>query len=259
MKKVWLVLCMVTTMIVLTACGANKPESSSKFDEAKLKEDAAAYFQWFDKEGFKDFLPEHEGEEVEIPEELIQSFGEEFATKLITECPNYKKLKDSLGDFVKESSIKIEYVDGNASVIYTAEYENNKLVQTTLFDSKRRLLSLDYEQYRTFTQIIQKALMNTLMGMGVVFAVLIFISFIIYLLKFVPVIIDKLSGKNKVTTVVKTPVIPVMEEDEEEADDGELVAVITAAIMAGMSEEEKANGLVVRSIRKINKSKWKNA
>ena len=46
------------------------------------------------------------------------------------------------------------------------------------------------------------------------------------------------------------------EEDEEEVDDLELVAVITAAIAA--SENTPADGLVVRSIRKVNKTNnWK--
>ena len=54
---------------------------------------------------------------------------------------------------------------------------------------------------------------------------------------------------------VPVAVAPV--EEEELADDGELVAVIAAAIAA--SENTSTDSFVVRSIRKANKRKWQNA
>lgn len=42
----------------------------------------------------------------------------------------------------------------------------------------------------------------------------------------------------------------------EEIDDKELVAVITAAIMASLGEEAPKDGLVVKSIHKVNKQSW---
>lgn len=41
-------------------------------------------------------------------------------------------------------------------------------------------------------------------------------------------------------------------------DDKELVAIITAALMAYMGEEEVTDGLVIRSIRKVNRRKQTN-
>lgn len=102
-----------------------------------------------------------------------------------------------------------------------------------------------------------KALMNTLIGMGTVFLVLIFISFIISLFKY----INKTDTKKAVVAEVPTliPPAPVIEEteelEEELVDDTELVAVITAAIAAyaGTSSE----GFQVRSIKRAAKSAWK--
>lgn len=111
---------------------------------------------------------------------------------------------------------------------------------------------------------IGNALLNTVMGMGVVFTVLIFISFIISLMKYIPGIIEKFQGKDQevvapITTTKQEPEPVVEEEEEELVDDTELVAVITAAIMASMGDEVPADGLVVRSIRRVNRSKWVNA
>lgn len=99
-----------------------------------------------------------------------------------------------------------------------------------------------------------KALMNTLIGMGTVFLVLIFISFIISLFKY----INQADTKKPIEAapIPPAPVIETVEEPEEElADDTELVAVITAAIAAyaGTSSE----GFQVRSIKRAAKSAWK--
>ena len=99
-----------------------------------------------------------------------------------------------------------------------------------------------------------KALMNTLIGMGTVFLVLIFISFIISLFKY----INQADTKKPVEAapIVPAPVIEEAEEVEEElVDDTELVAVITAAIAAyaGTSSE----GFQVRSIKRAARSAWK--
>lgn len=98
-----------------------------------------------------------------------------------------------------------------------------------------------------------RALMNTLMGMGTVFIVLIFISFIISLFKY----INKAGAKKpaEAATAPAAPVVEAVEEAEELVDDTELVAVITAAIAAyaGTSSE----GFQVRSIKRAAKSTWK--
>lgn len=108
---------------------------------------------------------------------------------------------------------------------------------------------------------IPEALLNTLLGMGTVFAVLILISFIIGLLKYVPQLLagggsqKKEEVKNAPSAVPKDkPVPPAAKTVASASDDGQLVAVIAAAIAAQMTEETgvpvAADGLVIRSIKK---------
>lgn len=80
----------------------------------------------------------------------------------------------------------------------------------------------------TIGEILSKAATNTLLGMSIVFAVLILISGIIYLFKYIP------TGEGA-AAAAKTPAAaePSFEEKGENlADDLQLAAVITAAIMA---------------------------
>ncbi len=108
-------------------------------------------------------------------------------------------------------------------------------------------------------ELMGQAGMNTLIGMGTVFVVLIFISFIISLFKFLPKLFGK-KDKNKeedngLSLPVPAPIpslIPAASGDI--SGDDALVAVITAAIHA----YEAANGntdskdkLVVRSIKRV--------
>lgn len=109
---------------------------------------------------------------------------------------------------------------------------------------------------------ISDAGINTVICLAVVFAVLIFISFLISLFKYIPKLEAALSKKDKKTELAENAVvntvsqIEVKEEEEELSDDLELVAVITAAIAA--SAGTSTDGFVVRSIRRSNNSRWAN-
>ena len=104
----------------------------------------------------------------------------------------------------------------------------------------------------TLAENMKQAGANTLMGMGTVFAVLIFMSLIISCFKLIPVISEKLSKKE--TKKVKTnDSIPqetkqVTEEVTDTVSDTELIAVIAAAIAA--SEQKSTDSFVVRSIKR---------
>lgn len=110
------------------------------------------------------------------------------------------------------------------------------------------------EDYTTITQ----ALVNTVIAMGTVFLVLILISFIISLLKFIPILMDKLTKKEEPVQPVPQaqPVSapkPVVQTPAAPADDTQLIAVITAAVAAAMEQDGvavPADGLVIRSIKK---------
>ncbi len=107
-----------------------------------------------------------------------------------------------------------------------------------------------------------EATVNTLVGITVVFAALLFISYVISLFKYVNAWEQKRANKNTSVAVVEPEPEPIIEEPEEEMDDLELIAVITAAIHAYEQAQGNENivegDLVVRSIRKRN-SKWQNA
>ncbi len=110
------------------------------------------------------------------------------------------------------------------------------------------------------SDVLTKAGMNTVMGIAIVFAMLIIISFIISLFtlfKYLEKPGDGKSAAPKMTSVVSSTA-----SGADLSDDLELVAVISAAIYAyeaAQGNEVPAGSLVVRSIRKSNKNKWQKA
>ncbi len=105
---------------------------------------------------------------------------------------------------------------------------------------------------------MEKAALNTLIGMGTVFIVLIIIIGVISLFKFIPMIQDRLAKKNagnvQESGVSAATQMSNVQEDTVGSDDLELVAVIAAAIAASEGAAS-ADGFVVRSIRKVNKAR----
>ena len=80
----------------------------------------------------------------------------------------------------------------------------------------------------TLENTLMKALMDTLMGMGSVFMILILICIIISLFKFIPKESAAAAGSDE-------PKTAAVINDEE--DDGELIAVITVALKMAMAQE----------------------
>jgi len=106
-----------------------------------------------------------------------------------------------------------------------------------------------------------KAGLNTILGMGMAFFVLIIVSLVISLFPFINKITEKKDKKTSDKVIAEKAIdnatTQIAEKEEELSDDAELVAVISAAIAA--YEGTSGTGFQVRSIRKSNKSNWKRA
>ena len=117
-----------------------------------------------------------------------------------------------------------------------------------------RSLNLD----QTKGQLMTRAALNTLLGMGTVFVVLILISFIISAFGVIPKIQASLAPKKAELppAPAPAPAAPAVEDEEEDlSDDMELVAVMAAAIAA--YEGTSVEGFQVRSIRRASTKNWK--
>ena len=88
--------------------------------------------------------------------------------------------------------------------------------------------SLTVDVQYSMAETLRRAVMNTIMGIAIVFIVLIFLSFLIYLFRFIP----NPEAKKKAQAAAPAPAPVAAPVEVAEADDTELIAVIAAAIAA---------------------------
>lgn len=174
---------------------------------------------------------------------------------------SWKSVKDELGAYSSIVSQDVEK-DGDVVTISTvAQFEKAKADVVLMLDLGQQMYtSMTYSVQYSLAANMQRAGMNTLMGIGIVFLMLLFLSFVIglfmYIEKFQNVGKKKAAEEAPKAEEAPAPAIAQSEAaDEDFADDLELVAVISAAIAA--YENTSGDSFVVRSIKKSNK--WHRA
>ncbi len=172
---------------------------------------------------------------------------------------NWKSVKEELGAFVEitEAEANPEGSEIRAKAKYEKTGDSVVNVTYSVLEETKSV-TMNWEVDYPLGVLMQRAGMNTVMGLGIVFLTLLFLSALIAQLHIIPDMIEKRSKKNAPAPApapVAAPA-PVVEE-EDLTDDLELVAVITAAIAA--SENTSSDGFVVRSIKKANKRNWQRA
>ena len=150
-----------------------------------------------------------------------------------------------------------------ATATLVTDVRNVEMV--VLYDEDMYITSVAFNPIYTIGENMERAALNTLLGMGTVFAILILIMLIIssfsLIAKFEKAAAarkEKKAAKAAKGDAVDNTIAQIIEKEETElADDLELVAVISAAI-AAYEGSTSTEGFVVRSIKKSNKRSWKS-
>ncbi len=164
---------------------------------------------------------------------------------------------DELGALVSVGEAVVQQTEDGYEISLPAVFEKRECeFAISLTEDMVNIVSMSFNPVYTVGENLARAGMNTVMGMGTVFVVLIFISFIIDCFKYIGKA-EKKPAPAAVPAPAPAPVAAAPAVEENLADDLELVAVITAAIAA--STGASSDGLVVRSIKRAPASKWKRA
>ena len=249
MKKILLVLGMITCILGLTAGGSNADETVA--DDRITEEDAILY---------ADNLVESINAVVQAGMEE-QYAGDEV---LAAAFASWKAAQEDMGSYqaiMEDHEVEISEKSTIISVMVDGSIRDAQV--EIILDKNLELTSVTTNVQYSFGELMQKALLNTVIGMGTVFVVLILISVIISAFVLIPKIQSAFSRKGKeVQEEKREPVVsaaPATAEAEEDlTDDLELVAVIAAAIAASEGAAS-TDGFVVRSIRRANTNKWQRA
>lgn len=258
MKKFLLVLALAGCVFGMTACGNEEAESSFVSIE-EVEERADGIFQIMNEAVARNEIDVAAGQwDDAYPNEGI---GDE----LTAACVIWEGSVEELGSYegITEDSIEIDGTADDYKVTLEIQCsQRSATVELYYSDDVVMFPEVMISPYYTMGEKMEKAALNTLLGMGTVFIVLILIMFIILALGIIPKIeksiADKKAKKNVKTEEAVDNTIAQIIEKEELSDDSELVAVIAAAIAASEGAAS-TDGFVVRSIKRANTNKWQRA
>lgn len=245
MKKFLLVLGMITCMAGLTACGQEAKDYSADY---QITEDAViSYVE--QQVSYLDSVVE-QGAQAYVAEDAVISNAVAGWESALADMGDYQSIGDVTyivdEDGIMTIDAEIKASKRDADIEFIMEHSvTDSFVITSITTTPRF----------TFGELMTKAGLNTLMGMGTVFAVLILIALLISSFNLIPKIqaaFSKKDKKDKKAEVAAENAVAQIVENEtvQEEDDLELVAVIAAAIAASEGASS-TDGYVVRSIRRI--------
>lgn len=263
MKKIISTILALVCVLGLTACGSAKEEDFSAFSDQAVN----AYYMIANSEeviggDLRDISADFQDRDWAYLADYFNNYG--FYVKngfvLKDAMVNYWNIIDEQGSATLSGDINdyknwpVEYTNGTYNVTVpmiagdrTASMEITMKEDQTITGI---VINIDY----TFGEKMAKAGLNTLLGMGTVFVVLVFIIFVISLFGIIPKLQNRNKKKDIGTTAAENTIAQIEKREEQEAqedlsDDLELVAVISAAI-AAYEGSASADGFVVRSIKK---------
>ena len=185
--------------------------------------------------------------------ENYMNTGDDFTTSAMQ---SWQTSKDELGA-KKESNGKttVTLKDDQYTVTVPVKFEKANANFVYVFESTGTPVSMSVDVQYGLGKTLQRAGLNTLMGVGTVFVMLILLSLLISLFRFIPNPEAKKAAEAKAAKEAQAAVIAAapVQAEENLADDGELVAVIASAIAA--AEGTTTDGFVVRSIRKVKRNR----
>lgn len=258
MKKFLVVLCMLTCVLGLTACGGEKEAEVPRMIEIYAMQSEMSSEDYVKQVSNIYFENVKYVSENDLLDEYIISYPSDESMEGAVE--SYEKAIKDMGEITNIGECEVTFSALEAVANLSVEGTQKDAVVEIVFDKDMYVSSFAVNVQYSFGKLMTDAALNTLLGMGTVFAVLILIIFIIDGFKLISVVenaMKKKSSKKELKEEAVDKTIAQIEEREELAEDTELVAVIAAAIAA--YEGTGTDGFVVRSIRKANRNKWLNA
>lgn len=168
------------------------------------------------------------------------------------EINSYIEETENVGEYkdVKVESFKAS--EGERIITGKIQYSNSDIAFTMSYKTQDGSVACSFERVKSLGEKMKDAALNTLLGMGTVFVVLIFLCLVISCFNLFNKE-EKKENKEEVKKADKEVLDVPVQAEEDVTDDSELVAVISSAIAA--YEGTSSEGFQVRSVKRVRLSK----
>ena len=238
-KKLTFLACCLTVLFVFSACSLKEDVTYGGYTSEQLEANAENTATSLMSLG---------------TEEVLQyvSYYEAHANDSEEAALNYALISDwaevmtQVGEFKGYSDFTVDKSGKTLTTTLTMDFENRDAKLIYVFNANSmEVTAINVELVYSLGEIMQKAALNTVMGIMTVFVILVLISFVIFGFNIVPYLEKKLSKDEQKQDAVSAE---TFEASEDVTDDLELVAVIAAAIASDTGAP--TDSFVVRSIKR---------
>ena len=244
MKKLLLVLGMTISLFGMTV------------QASAVSEDAGIQITEEQAITYADELIAQVNEIVQSGMEGQYTSGDEIVATMFSQ---WKSTIEEIGAFQEITDHNVTIGKDQVEIVVTFAGENGEGKMSILLDESLYFSGVSVEKIQPMGERMKNAGLNTLLGLGTVFCVLILIIFIISGFTLFTKVEKKpkQSSNEDLNQAIDKAVAQIIEK-EELVDDTELVAVIAAAIAASEGRTS-TDGFIVRSIRRSSTNKWQKA
>lgn len=241
-------------MFGLTACNGEK--KMLEYDETTISIQAMVMYMNvamdYNDEQMVNFHELNDYDLQGITEYFYSTYGMHIdGATLIKAIDSYRDSVKELGDVTATGDITFDVSEDELIVNYGLDGTLHDGSLEIIYDDNLTITSATTNVEYSFAECMQKAGVNTAIGMGTVFVMLIVIMIIIMILGAVTSgVRNKDQKKESAAAASVDKAIETIVAHEELSDDLELVAVIAAAIAASEGASS-TDGFVVRSIKRI--------
>lgn len=182
---------------------------------------------------------------------MQQAATDESYESTIEMLNEWLEVYPDLGDFVQETGFEVDKSGKTTTATLSLDYTGRDIQLVYVFNTyDMSINAINIQPIYSFGELMSRAGMNVLMGMGTVFVILIMISLIIYAFNLIPYLTKRSKNKGAIEekSDESSGKADASNDQDNLADDGELVAVIAAAIAA--STGTTTDSFVVRQIRR---------
>ena len=236
--KRYLCLACVFTLLILSLVGCKKADDKTSYNKDDLKQVQSEFILAMTENK----QPTFDLNEYPVSENAVKNFKKRLDV-ISKDCGNIEEIK---------KNTKFDYVSGEINVTTDLKCEKRDATVTAIFEydadneNKITLKDISFDAKYSTGEKLAQAGSNTLIGMGTVFAVLIFIFLVISCFNLFPKVKKIIKRKKKMDTGPRS--FDTVQKPKEEVDDSELVEVVTAAIAS--LEKKSTDSFVVRSIKR---------
>ena len=253
-KKLTVLLSVCICILALAACGADPKEMDYNGMTYQELEEYANGTWWgiytMDKMQLAAAVAEidamSEMERIRVME-ANEGLEEQFAL-----IKSWLSVSEQAGDYIGVNSFEVTVTGKTTTTDLYLDFERHPVVLSVVYNNRDmsvETVTVDLEY--SMGEKMQKAAMNTVMGMGTVFVMLIIICLIISCFAVIPKIEKKLKDRKKSKekeAYVPEFVYEIPKAEVSLTEEYELVAVIAAAIAAYTGQT--TDDFVVRSIKR---------